>query len=219
MRGKITYRNGLHQSRQGGILDVVHIGNGEWREIENVLGQLGAQDRENIEEYCAVLVGIANDKQVASADVRETLGKIVKEKIDADVVRAFANCDSYSETLLTHALYQLDGPAFASTLPTLSIKHQAAKLRAAAEKASRDFKPSKGASFQGWQRNAAEYAIQLAKWRGVYTPSHSFDDDPESASAVVRLLLTLLGIVKPVDSPQSVSWCVKLLGEINARTA
>ncbi len=70
---------------------------------------------------------------------------------------------------------------------------------------------------QGWQRLAAEYAIQLAKWRGLTTTAHAFaDDEPEP---IISLLQTLLGIINPDDSAQSASWCVKLIGEINARPA
>lgn len=203
----------------GGILDLAVIGPGEWREIESAIGGLSAQDREDIEEYCAVLINISNDKRVPADDVRATLGAIVNEQNDASVVRAFDNCDEYSKAALDRALYHLDGPNFFSVLPTLAPKHQAAKLRAAAWKALQDFRPARGPSIQGWQRNTAEYAIQLAKWRGLPASAHAFSDDVDSISPVVRLTLTLLGIVRPLDSPQSVSWCVKLLGEINAQGA
>ena len=219
MTGRVTYRNGPHPSRKGGWLELPAFGNGEWREIENAIGALSSLEREAIEEHCAQLRGIANDKLVPADDVRVTLRAMAGEPSDAGVIRAFAHCDSRSESALHYALYRLDGPMFFTVLPSLAAKHQAAKLRAAAWKAAQDFKPGRGPSIQGWQRNTAEYATFLAKWRGLPTSAHGFDDDAEPASPVVRLLLTLLGIVRPTDSPQSVSWCVKLLGEINARAA
>ena len=50
MRGKVTFRDGLHHSRTGGWIEPVSIGNGEWRELESALGSLDVSARNNIEE-------------------------------------------------------------------------------------------------------------------------------------------------------------------------
>lgn len=216
MRGKVTFRDGLHSSQIGEFVKPVAIGQGEWREIESAIGGLDAEARSNIADYCALLRSIFAENAILAADVRVTLDHIANERSDDKVLKAFDNCDERSKSMLDAALYLLDGPGFFSDLPTVPPRHRAAKLRAAALTALRGFQPKRGPSFQGWQRLSAEYAIKLSKWRDLPTTAHAFSDDPEETGAVVRLLLTILGIVNPNDSPESVSWCVKLLGEINA---
>ena len=217
MRGKVTFRDGLHHSRTGGWIEPVSIGNGEWRELESALGSLDVSARNNIEEYCGLLRSIWQEARVSAADVRLTLDRIANERDDSIVIQAFKDCDDTTEVMLDLFLYRLDGPDFFKLLPTLPPKRQAAKLRAAACLASKEYNPPRGPTMQGWQRLAAEYAIQLAKWRGLTTTAHAFaDDEPEP---IISLLQTLLGIIDHDDSAQSVSWCVKLIGEINARHA
>ena len=79
MRGKITYKAGLHPSRIGGIVDSVAIGTGEWRELEKALGAINDADRENISDMCAMLRDIAGEDRVSSADILETLNALACE--------------------------------------------------------------------------------------------------------------------------------------------
>ncbi len=219
MRGKKTYRDGPHPSRVGGLVEPVAIGKAEWNALEGAIGPLNDVERQNIADYCALLRNVWQEDQASAADVRVTLDSIANEIDDAAVIRAFKNCDATTENQLDLFLYQLDGPDFFKTLPSLPINRQATKIRAAACLASRAFKPSTGASIQSWQRLAAEYAIQLAQWRNIPTTAHAFIEDDETPDPVILVLQNILGIVNPKDCPQSVSWCVKLIGAINARAA
>ncbi|MFO1379364.1 MAG: hypothetical protein U1F63_03200 [Chitinivorax sp.] len=219
MRGKKTYRDGPHPSRVGGLVEPVSIGKAEWAELEGAIGPLNDVERQNIADYCALLRSVWQEDKASAADIRVTLDSIADELDAASVIQAFKNCDAATETQIDLFLYQLDGPDFFKILPALPTKQQATKIRAAACLASRAFKPSTGASVQSWQRLAAEYAIQLSQWRDIPTTAHAFIEDDETQDPVILVLQNILGIVNPVDSPQSVSWCVKLIGAINARAA
>lgn len=216
MRGKITYKAGLHPSRTGGIVDPVAIGIGEWRGLERALGAIDDAARENISDMCTMLRDIASEDRVSSADIRETLNALAGECDDDRLLQAVSNCDSDTRAQLDLHLYRIDGPDFwkTSQIPQARL---ATKYLAAALMAGNSFDPPRGKKKQGWQRLAAEYAIQLCNWRGLPTTAHARNEgicDPSPAVAVLQLLL---GVIDPINSSQSESWCVKLLGEINAR--
>lgn len=221
MRGKVTFREGLHHSRTGEIVESITIGAGEWRELEHALGPLDETDRAEIADYCALLQSLWQEARIPAADVRVTLDKIASEKSDDTILQAFANCDATSSALIEQFLYRLDGPEFFKQLDAIPPSRLATKIRAAAHLALDSYSPSRGPSVQGWQRLTAEYAIQLAKWKGLPHTAHAFAElvDEEEPAQVVQVLLTLLGLINPNDSAQSVSWCVKLIGEINSRSA
>lgn len=216
MRGKITFRAGLHPSRKGGILDPVAIGAGEWRELEKALGAIDDDAREDIGDMCAMLRDIASDDRVSSADIRESLNALACERDDEKLLQAVCNCDADTRAQLDLQLYRLDGPDFWKT-SQVSQGRLATKYRAAALLAEKSFEPPRGKKKHGWQRLAAEYAIQLAQWRGLPTNAHARNEGIVNPSPIVAVLQTLLGVIDPINSSQSESWCVKLLGEINAR--
>lgn len=216
MRGKITYKAGLHPSRIGGIVDSVAIGTGEWRELEKALGAIDDADRENISDMCAMLRDIAEEDRVSSADIRETLNALACKRDDDKLLQAVNNCDADTRAQLDLHLYRLDGPDFWKT-SQVSQGRLATKYRAAALLAEKSFKPPRGKRTQGWQRLAAEYAVQLCDWRGLPTTAHARNEGICDPSPIVAVLQVLLGVVDPIGSAQGESWCVKLLGEINAR--
>ena len=216
MRGKVTYRSGRHPSRIGGIVEPVTIGPGEWRELEKALGPLDGAAREAISDGCAILREIASDASVSSADIRATLEAIADEKDDTKLFEAVEYCDAATRAQIDLQVYRMNGSDF-WLAGDKTPENVAAAFRAAAGLAAKDFAQTRGKRKQGWQRLAAEYAAQLAAWRGLPTTAHARDEWKNNPSPVVAVLQTLLGIVAPENSAQSESWCVKLLGEINAR--
>jgi hypothetical protein len=112
MAGKITFKHGTHSSREGGIVEPIHIEPKYLVQLALVLERNLTQDEVN--RISGALENFRHIKQIdikdraANQDIKRTLGKISKLSPEK-AVEALADCDEFTRAEIESALYCKDG--------------------------------------------------------------------------------------------------------------
>lgn len=192
MTGRITFKSGRDDTRNGDLIALVPMAPADWKKIEAATGALSDDDQKEIIRICEESRYLAKLEPPNRPDIKATLAAITRLSDDGKIFAALEDCDEPSRASIEAALYKMDGANFQAPRP--------AKIRAGAWLALQDLpKSTGGAPVKEWRKTlAGEITI--------------FCDKRQIQKAAPQLLEAVIWVVDPGKPPEDRSVAIKLIG-------